>query len=109
MLQADLKKLLDETGLPVVYSHWIRGKAPALPYIVFWRTDSQTTGSDHGCELRHDTYDIELYSSQKSPADEAKLESVLDAAGIQYECYEEYLDTEDMYQVVYSIEFYYRR
>ena len=109
MLQAEIKTMLDKTGLPVVYSHWRKGKAPALPYLVFIRTDSETMGSDHGCELRHDTYDIELYSANKDTASEAALETVLDASDIQYECYEDYLDTEDMYQVVYTIDFYLRR
>ena len=109
MLQAEIKAMLDKTGLPVVYSHWRKGKAPALPYLVFIRTDSETTGSDYGCELRHDTYDIELYSDNKDPEAEGALESVLDAAGIHYECYEDYIESEDMYQVVYTIEFYYRR
>ena len=109
MLQADLKKLLDQTGLPVTYSHWAKGQEPSLPYVAFVRTDSTTSGSDYGCELRWDVYNIELYSHQKDLAAETKLESVLDAAGIQYECYEEYLDTEDLYQTVYTVNFYYRR
>lgn len=109
MLQAEIKSMLDKTGLPVVYSHWRKGKAPVLPYLVFMRTDSKTTGSDYGCELRHDRYDIELYSAGKDPESEAALENVLDAAGIQYECYEDRIEEEDLYQVVYTIEFYYRR
>lgn len=109
MYLAELKTLLEQTNLPVTYSHWRKGQEPKLPYLVFIRTDSETTGSDYANELRRDTYDIELYADTKDPVAEAALEKVLDGAGISYECYENYIDTEELYQVVYTIELYYRR
>lgn len=109
MYLAELKTLLEQTNLPVTYSHWRKGQEPKLPYLVFIRAGSETTGSDYANELRRDTYDIELYTDTKDPVAEAALEKVLDAAGISYECYEDYIDTEDLYQVVYTISFYYRR
>jgi hypothetical protein len=66
--------------------------------------DSFTRRGGDGVNLiREHTYTIELYSSKADPTAEAKIEEMFDILGIEYDKSERYwLDTEQLYQVVYS-------
>ena len=47
---------------------------------------------------------VELYTDQKDPDVEAKVEAVLDAAGIFYNKSEVWIQSEKLYEVLYSME-----
>ena len=48
--------------------------------------------------------DVELYTDLKDPELEARLEMVLDAAGLFYNKTESYIDSEKLYEVLYEME-----
>ncbi len=102
-----LKTMLEETGLPVAYSHF--KKAPKLPYICFYRNQKTTSGSDYGNEINDESYLIELYSVKKDVDAESKIEDVLTKYGISYFVNELYIDTENMYCCIFDIELYYKK
>ena len=47
---------------------------------------------------------VELYTDRKAPEVEAKVEAVLDAAGIFYNKSEVWIQSEKLYEVLYSME-----
>lgn len=102
MTEDECKVILEASGLPVVYHHWI--SPPALPYIVFVRTQSDNYKADGTVYAKDNVFNAELYSDKKDPEAEQKLESALDQGEIFYEVVsEDYIETEDMYQVIYEI------
>ena len=53
---------------------------------------------------RVDQLDIELYTDKKQPEQEAKLEAVLDEAGMFYNKTERFIQSEQLYEVLYEME-----
>ena len=53
---------------------------------------------------RVDQLDIELYTDKKQPEQEAKLEAVLDEAGLFYNKTERFIQSEQLYEVLYEME-----
>ena len=78
---------------------------PQATYAVYM--DSFTRRGADGFNLIKDhDYTIELYSSKADPTAEAKIEEMFDTLGIEYDKSERYwLDTEQLYQVVYTFNF----
>ena len=89
-----------------------RGRFTAKPpatYVV-WFDDLTTDGPD-GCPwiVRHDVT-LELYESKPDDAAEAALEAALAKAGLQYTKQARYwLQTEQLYQVIYEFTYYEKR
>lgn len=99
-----LEQIIESIGLPLTYRQWKPKKPPALPYIVYLFTDSANFGADNKVYHSIGNYDIELYSNEKDPASEALIEAALTANDIFYEKSEAWIQSEEMYQVVYSIQ-----
>ena len=78
---------------------------PKTTYAVFM--DSFTRrGADSLNLIKEHFYTIELYSYKADPTAEAEIEKMFDMLGIEYEKSERYwLDTEQLYQVVYTFNF----
>jgi len=102
-MQADeLYTLLKTTGLPVAY-HAFK-KPPSLPYLVYLFTFSDNFGADNKVHSRADVYQVELYTVKKDPVIETKLEAALDGAELYWDKSETFIESEDMYQILYEIE-----
>ena len=100
----NLQAILESTNLPCTYRQWKPKKPPALPYIVYLFTDADNFAADNIVYHGIGNYDVELYSNDKDPVSESAVESALTQAGVFYEKIEVYIQSEEMYQVVYSIQ-----
>lgn len=98
----DLAELLESTGYPVVYHHF--KKPPPPPYVVYLFTRANNFGADNKVLAKFNHFQVELYTKNKQPEAEMKLEDALELAEIFYEKSELYLETEELYQIVYEIE-----
>lgn len=106
MSNSDIKLVLDSiSDIPFAYSHYKKGKEPALPYGV-WYEDGDTSikaDSKTACIIQHFT--IELYTALKSPETVKKIVTVLDNNEIAYDIIgEQYLDDEDMYMTIIELD-----
>ena len=54
--------------------------------------------------LKVDVVHIELYTDEKNPETEALVETVLDAHGIFYDKSEVWIESEKLYEVLYTFE-----
>lgn len=104
MTLEDIGNMLDETGLPVAYDHYAEGESPDPPFLVFLLPGSNHFGADGKVYRKITELDIELYTDYKDPDTEALLEDVLEAHDIYYTKDETYIESERLYEVIYSME-----
>lgn len=88
----------------VAYRAFPAGKAPELPFICYSVTGSDNFFAD--CKVYEVIHaiDVELYSKNKDVTSEGLIESALNDNNIGWNKYEEYISSEDVYEVVYSFE-----
>ncbi|MBJ8027761.1 hypothetical protein [Bacillus cereus group sp. N21] len=106
MTLAELKKILDATGYPVAYSHFIAtpdNSVPAPPYICFLVDGSSNMMADNKVYKKINDVSIELYTLRKDLVTESKLEKVLDDLEIPYESFEVFIESEKLYQKIYEM------
>ena len=72
-----VKKMLDQTGLPVTYRAWPAGEAPALPYICYLVNNSNNFFADGKVYEKIQRIQIELYTEFKSPEIEELVDDAL--------------------------------
>lgn len=100
----DLIKLLGETGIPFAYDHFAEGESPDPPFICYLLPQSDHFSADGKVYLKVSGVNIELYTDSKDLAVEQKLEAVLDTHGIFYDKTEVWIESEKLYEVLYSFE-----
>lgn len=104
MTLEDFVGILDETGIPFAYDHFAEGESPEPPFICYLLPGSDNFAADGQVYFRISEVRVELYTDRKAPDVEAKVEAVLDAAGIFYNKSEVWIQSEKLYEVLYSME-----
>ena len=100
----DLVKLLEETGIPFAYDHFAEGESPDPPFICYLLPQSDNFSADGKVYLKVSSVNIELYTDSKDLSVEQMLEAVLDMHGIFYDKTEVWIESEKLYEVLYSFE-----
>jgi hypothetical protein len=106
MTQAELFIRLETAGYPAAYHHFKVDKnnpMPKPPYIIYFRAFDNNISSDAKVHGKFKFYQIELYTSKKDLVAEQKIEAILGAIDTEYETSETYIESEELYQVVYQI------
>ena len=96
--------MLKTTNLSVVYNSWEIGSVPALPYIVFTYPNNDDLFADNTNYQTIVQLNIELYSKNKDFTTEGTLESVLKNNGIPFQKSSVWIDSEKLYQTLYTTE-----
>ena len=102
MTEQKLKNILDESGIPFAYRKWESEKE--TPYGVFLLVDESNFYADGALYFHIARYQVELYTDKKSPMDEKKVEKALSDSGVNYEKSEYYIESENLYQIIYECE-----
>ena len=100
----ELNSLLSETGIPFAYDHFAEGESPGPPFITFLLPRSTNFSADGRVYLKITEVNIELYTDEKDPETESLVEAALDSREIFYNRSEVYIDSEKLYEVIYSFE-----
>ena len=100
----DILDILTEIGLPFAYHHFAEGEAPDPPFICYLTPGSDNFAADGKVYFKINEFHIELYTDEKSPALETELEAVLDERGIFYDKTEVWIESEQLYEVLYQFE-----
>ena len=100
----DILAMLRELKLPFAYDHFAEGEAPEPPIICYLVPGSNNFAADGRVYFKINEYHIELYTDEKSPALESSLEAVLDNHGIFYNKSETWIESEKLYEVLYTFE-----
>ena len=100
----DLMQLMEEIGLPFAYDHFAEGESPDPPFITFLLPGSDNFAADGKVYWKINEVHIELYTDEKNPETETLVEAVLDAHEIFYDKTEVWIESEKLYEVLYSFE-----
>jgi hypothetical protein len=101
MTLVEFKRILDEAGYPVTYSHF--NTPPSLPYIIYLSAYSSHFVADNKVTHKIDNLQVELYTAKKDLTAESKLETVLDNHEIPYDSTESYIASEGLFQKLYEV------
>ena len=104
MTLEELAELLEKTGFPFAYDHFAEGESPDPPFICYLLPGSDNFSADGRVYFRISEVRIELYTDRKDSGAEALVETVLDDAGIFYNKSEAWIQSEKLYEVLYSME-----
>ena len=96
--------MLKTTNLSVVYNSWEIGSVPALPYIAFTYPNNDDLFADNINDQTIVQLNIELYSKNKDFTSEGTLETVLKNNGIPFQKSSVWIDSENLYQTLYTTE-----
>ena len=96
--------ILRELGIPFAYDHFAQGESPEPPFICYLIPASDNIGADGKVYYKIDLYNIELYTDLKDLSLERKIEEALDEASIFYNKSETWIESESLYEVLYTFE-----
>ena len=100
----EIIKIMETLGIPYAYDHFAEGEGPDPPFICYRCPNSDNFAADGVVYFPITEIDIELYTDKKDPETEKKLEDLLTGSGIFFEKTETFIDSEKLYEVLYSFE-----
>lgn len=102
MTIAELKTLLDGTGLPVSFSYTPLDQDTRRPYICFFQDADRNFAADGIPYYVRKVFTIRLYTDTRDETTEALVENAL--TGLYYDKEISFLDSEKIYEIQYSLE-----
>ena len=100
----ELLQILSESQIPFAYHHFAEGESPEPPFICYLLPGSNNFSADGKVYYKINEVHIELYTDLKDLAVEQQLEDVLDEHGIFYNKSETWIESEKLYEVLYTFE-----
>lgn len=100
----EVKQMVASFGFPFTYYSFPEKQAPALPYVLFYFPNTNNFSADDTVYQKAEALNIELYTKEKDYTSESAIEDVLEEYGIVWQKSESYLNSENMYEVLYQTE-----
>lgn len=97
-------EILEAVGMPYAYDHFAEGDSPKPPFICYLAPASDNFSADGLVYLRITEVHVELYTDAKDPSSERRVESALDAHGLFWEREEVWIESERLYESIYTFE-----
>lgn len=104
MTHEEVMALMEEIGLPYAYHHFVEGESQEPPFVVFLYPGSHNFSADGKVYFKTNRLNIEIYTDLKNIDLEQKTEAVLELHGIFYEKSEVWIESENLYEVLYQME-----
>ena len=99
-----IAEIASSIGCKSAYRQWPKDSAPPPPYVLFYFAGSDNVYADD-CELiKIANLNIELYTDNKEPALEDSLERKMKELELNCQKSETYIQSEEMYEVLYETE-----
>jgi hypothetical protein len=102
MTQAELYQALKSIGFPVAYGSFTNPVTP--PFITYQFSYSSDMIADNQNYVEISNFQVELYTDKKDLNAEKLVQDKLKELGLPYRKFETYLDTENLYQILYEIQ-----
>ena len=103
MTHEDVMAMLEELSLPVAYDHFEEGESPDPPFLCFLYPQNVPIGADDTVYYQLTHLDIELYTDEKNPPLEARVEKLLTEHELFFHKSEVWIEEEKMYEVLYLV------
>lgn len=104
MTHQEVMAMLTETDILFAYDHFVEGESPEPPFLVFLYPGSNHFAADGRVYFKVNRLNIELYTDKKDVKLEEIVEAVLDRHGIFYVKSEVWIESENLYEVLYQME-----
>ena len=96
--------MLEEMGIPFAYSHFAEGESPEPPFMCYLLPRSDNFSADGAVYHKLSVVHFEVYTDKKDRALENRVEDVFDKNNIFYNKSEVWINSEKLYEVIYSFE-----
>ena len=96
--------MLEEIGIPFAYSHFAEGESPEPPFVCYLLPRSDNFSADGAVYHKLSVVHFEVYTDRKDRVLENRVEDVLDKNNIFYNKSEVWINSEKLYEVIYSFE-----
>ena len=96
--------MLKEIGIPFAYSHFAEGESPEPPFMCYLLPTSDNFSADGRVYHKLSSVHFEVYTDKKDRALENRVEDVFDKNNIFYNKSEVWINSEKLYEVIYSFE-----
>lgn len=106
MTYQDIANIIDGIGIAYAYYQFPNGTAQEPPFICFFYPERNDFFADNRNYAKIVELDIELYTNEKDFASEERIEAALETAGLTYGKEETTIDSERLYEVIYTCEVY---
>ena len=100
----NITEIMEALQLPFAYDHFAEGESSEPPFLCYLIPGSDHFSADGRVYHKINQVHIELYTDSKDPAVEEKVTAVLDEHGIFYDQTEAWIDSEKLYEVLFSFE-----
>jgi len=100
----ELLLMLGQVQIPFAYDHFAEGESPDPPFICYLLPGSNNFAADGRVYHKFSEVHIELYTDIKDLDVEQRIEAVLDQRGIFYAKSEVWIESERLYEVLYTFE-----
>lgn len=100
----NIVEMLQEMNIPFAYDHFAEGESPDPPFICYLIPGSNNFAADGRVYFKLNEVRIEMYTDFKDIALESRVEDVLDRHEIFYNKSETWIQSEKLYEVMYSFE-----
>ena len=99
-----LLEIMKAMDIPFAYDHFAEGEAVDPPFICYLLPESDNFAADGKAYFKANEVHIELYTDTKDLSVEQQVEAVLDENGIYYDRSEVWIESEKLYEVLYTFE-----
>ena len=100
----NIVEMLQEMNIPFAYDHFSEGESPEPPFICYLIPGSDNFAADGKVYFKMNEVRIEMYTDFKDISLESRVEDVLDRHEIFYNKSETWIQSEKLYEVMYSFE-----
>ena len=96
--------MIKDIGIPFAYDHFAEGESPNPPFICYLISGSNNFAADGKVYHKINAVHLEVYTDCKDLSVEQRVEAALDKHSIFYDKLETWIESEKMYEVLYSFE-----
>lgn len=100
----NLVEMLQELKIPFAYDHFAEGESPEPPFICYLIPGSDNFAADGRVYFKLNEVRIEMYTDFKDLDLESRVEGVLDGHEIFYNKSKTWIQSEKLYEVMYSFD-----
>lgn len=104
MRYSEVNNMIAGIGLPYAYYQFPEGTAEKPPFICFLYPESGDLTADNINYQKIEQLVIELYQDSFDPEVEALVEGALTAAGLSYDRARAVIDSEKLFETIYTLE-----
>ncbi len=103
MTHEEVMEMIDSLGIHFAYDHFCEGESPEPPFLCFLFPGSENFSADNVVYAAFKILHLELYTDEKNPELEEKIEKILSEHELFWQKSEVWIASEKLYEVLYTM------